>query len=255
MALYVYGLMRTDDLGPEAGFAQNEPPVEVIVHQDLAALVATVEGEPIRLRRQAVTSHSDVLQRALERGPVLPMRFGTVLPDADTLKRGLLAARGDEMRTRLDELAGKTEFRLKVSYREEPVLRSILARDPALRRSVEAVRGLPAQASHFGRLGLGERITLAVQARRDADVQQLLSELKAVAVAVEIGALQQPSMALNASFLVSQEMRAEFDETVDRLASEREQFMEFRLIGPLPAHSFVGGTLGTAVTPAVVPMG
>lgn len=253
MALYVYGLMRADDVGPEADFAQNKAPVEVIVHQDLAALVSTVEGEPVRLRREAVTSHSDVLQRALEHGPVLPLRFGTVVPDGDTLKRELLAARRDQMRAHLDHLAGKAEFRLKVSYREEPMLRSILAQDPALRRSAEEVRGLPVEASHFQRVGLGERITLAVQARRDADVQQLLSALEPLAVAVEVGALQQPEMALNASFLVSQEMRERFDTTVERLASERAELMEFKLIGPLPAHSFVDGQLGTAATPAAGP--
>jgi hypothetical protein len=253
MALYLYGLMRTDDVGPEADFAQDSAPVEVIVHEDLAALVGVVEGEPVRLRREAVTSHSYVLQRALGRGPVLPTRFGTVVPDAETLKREVLAARRGELKARLDELAGKAEFRLKVSYREEPMLRSILAHDPRLRRSAEAVRGLPAEASHFQRVGLGERITLAVQARRDADAQQLLSTLEPLAVGVEVGALQRPEMTLNASFLVSDEMRDQFDKTVEQLASERTDLMEFKLIGPLPAHSFVDGQLGTAVSAAEGP--
>jgi hypothetical protein len=253
MPLYVYGLMRADDVRAGGDFAQDKPPIEVVVHEDLAALTSAVEGEPVRLRREAVTSHSDVLQRALERGPVLPMRFGTVVPDADTLKRDLLAARREQMRARLDELAGKAEFRLKVTYKEEPMLRSILAQDPALKRSAEAIRGLPAEASHFQRVGLGERITLAVQARRDSDAQQLLSELASLAVAVEVGALQQPEMALNASFLVSDEMRDRFDQTVERLASERAQLTEFKLIGPLPAHSFADGQLGSPLAPAPGP--
>jgi Gas vesicle synthesis protein GvpL/GvpF len=253
MPLYVYGLMRADDVAPGTDFAGDKHPIEVVVHKDLAALTSAVEGEPVRLRREAVTSHSDVLQRALERGPVLPLRFGTVVPDADALKRDLLAARREQMRARLDELAGKAEFRLKISYREEPMLRSILAQDPALRRSAESVRGLPAQASHFQRVGLGERIALAVQARRDGDAQQLLSELTPLAVAVEIGALQQPEMALNASFLVSDEMRDRFDQTVERLASERAELMEFKLIGPLPAHSFADGQLGALAVPAAGP--
>jgi hypothetical protein len=238
MSLYVYGLMRASDLGPDAGFAHDKPPIVVVEHEDLAALTSAVEGEQVRLRREAVTSHSDVLQRALEHGPVLPLRFGTVVPDADTLTRDLLAARQEQMSARLDELAGKAEFRLKVTYRQEPMLRTILAQNPALRRSAQAVRGLPADASHFQRVGLGERIALAVQARRDADAQELLSELTPLAVAVEVGAPQQPEMALNASFLVSDETRQRFDQTVERLASERAELMEFKLIGPLPAHSF-----------------
>lgn len=253
MPLYVYGLMRASDLGPDAHLAHDNPPVDVVVHEDLAALISAVEVEPVRLRREAVTSHSDVLQRALERGPVVPLRFGTIVPDADTLKRDLLAARQEEMRARLEQLAGKAEFRLKVTYREDQMLRSILAQDPALRRSAEAVRGLPAQASHFHRVGLGERITFAVQARRDADARDMLSELAPLVVAVEVGALQQPEMTLNASFLVSDEMCERFDQTVERLASERAQLMEFKLIGPLPAHSFVAGQLGAPVMSAAGP--
>lgn len=244
MALYVYGLMRADDLGPEAEFAHQEPPIEVIVHADLAALVAVVEGEPVRLRREAVTAHSDVLQGAIDHGPVLPLRFGTVVPDADTLKRELLGARRDEMRARLDELADKAEFRLKVSYREETVLREVVASDPELKRSAELVRRLPAEASQFQRVGLGERISVAVQTLRDHDARQLMVELQPLAVAVEVGALQQPAMALNASFLVSVQKRDLFDETVERLASERAERMEFNLIGPLPAHSFADKPLG-----------
>jgi Gas vesicle synthesis protein GvpL/GvpF len=257
MALYLYGLMRADDLGSSDALVAGEdaPDIELIVHGGVAALVSAVQGEPVRLRREAVTAHTEVLRRAFEHGPVLPLRFGTVVPDAEALKGELLARRGEEMRSRLDQLAGKGEFRLKVSYREEPVLRSILARDPVLKRSAEQVRGLPEAASHFQRVGLGERITLAVQAQRDADVQQLLPELEPLAVAVEVGAQQQPAMVLNASFLVAQEAWDRFDATVERLASGRAELMEFKLIGPLPAHSFVDKQLGVPAASAAGPTG
>jgi hypothetical protein len=60
-------------------------------------------------------------------------------------------------------------------------------------------------------------------------------------------------MALNASFLVSDEMRDRFDQTVERLASERAQLTEFKLIGPLPAHSFADRQLGSPLAPAAGP--
>lgn len=252
MSLYVYGVMRADDLGagiePEQG--EDAHRVEVIVHEDLAVLVSAIEGEPVRLRREAVVAHSDVLQWALAHGPVLPLRFGTVMPGADALRRDLLQPRREEFRARLDDLADKAEFRLKVSYREQPVLRSILAGDPELRRSADSLRGLPAEASHFQRVRLGERMGLAVQGRRYADVQQLIAELEPIAVAVEIGAPQQPLMVLNASVLIAEAMRGRFDATVERLARERAELMEFKLIGPLPAHSFVNRQRDPLAAPA-----
>ena len=255
MPLYLYGLMRADDLGSTDAFAAGEhaPPVDCIVHDGVAALVSAVEGQPVRLRRAAVTAHTEVLQRAFEHGPVLPLRFGTVVADAEALKDEFLARRGEQLKSQLDQLAGKGEFRLKVSYLEEPILRSILAQDVALRRSAEQVRELPEAASHFQRVGLGEHIALAMQARRDHDVQQVLAELAPLAFAVEVGPLQQPAMVLNASFLVAEETRERFDATVERLASERAELMQFKLIGPLPAHSFVDTQLGAPAAPAAGP--
>jgi Gas vesicle synthesis protein GvpL/GvpF len=251
MALYVYGLMRADDVrkGLALGGGDRLPPVDVLVHDGLAAVASRVEGEPVRLQREALLAHSDVLQRAFSRGPVLPFRFGTVARDEQELERDLLGPRRDQWLARLDALAGKGEFQLKVSYREEPLLRSILGEDPAIRRSAQMVRGVPAAASHFERIGLGERINAAIEGRREADAQALLTELSPLAVAVERGEPQQPTMVLNASFLVPSDSFVRFDATAEELAQQRLELMEFKLIGPMPGHSFADRDLPAAATP------
>jgi hypothetical protein len=248
MALYVYGLMRADDVreGLDLEQGENLPEVEVVVRDDLAVLVGQVQGEPVRLQREAVMAHSEVLRRAFEKGPVLPLRFGTVVPDESALERELLGPRRAQFAARLAGLEGKAEFQLKISYREEPLLRSVLAGDPALRRSAELVRGLPAAASHFDRINLGERINATVQARREAEAQALIGRLEPLAVAREVGAPQQPTMVLNASFLVASEMVEGFGAAVEDLAEQRRELMEFKLIGPLPAHSFADRDLPPA---------
>lgn len=251
MALYVYGLMRADDvrdglkLEPDA----VKPTVDVVVHDGIAAVVSQVEGEPIRLQREALMAHSDVLQHAFKRGPVLPLRFGTVVHDDAELDRELIAPRRAQWTEQLALLAGKGEFQLKVSYREDPLMRSILAGDPALSRSAQAVRGMPAAASHFDRIGLGERINAAVEARREADAQALIESLQPLAVATEIGPPQQPMMLLNCSFLVASENFERFDATVEQLAKDRLELTEFKLIGPMPAHSFADRDLSPSASP------
>src|SRR5437588_3952318 len=146
MALYVYGLMRADDVREGLDLEQGGdlPEVEVVMRDDLAVLVGQVHGDTVRLQREALMAHSEVLRRAFKRGPVLPLRFGTVVPDEAALERGLLGPGRTQFATRLEGLEGKAEFQLKVSYREEPLLRSVLAEDPALLRSAERVRGIPA---------------------------------------------------------------------------------------------------------------
>ncbi len=240
MALYVYGLMRADDVrdGLELETGGRMPVVDVVINDGIAAVVSQVEGEPVRLQRAALMAHSEVLQQAFKRGPVLPLRFGTVVHDEAELDRELIAPRRAQWAERLAALAGRGEFQLKVSYREEPLLRSILAGDPALNRSAQAVRGLPPAASHFERIGLGERINATIEARRETDAQTLIAALQRLSVATEIGPPQQPMMALNGSFLVASENFERFDAAVEQLAQDRRELMEFKLIGPMPAHSF-----------------
>jgi Gas vesicle synthesis protein GvpL/GvpF len=248
MALYVYGLMRADDVRGGLNLEQGGrlQPVDAVVRDGLAVVVGQVHGEHVRLQREALLAHSDVLQKAFQHGPVLPLRFGTVVPDEEALERDLVAPRREEWVARLEALAGKGEFQLKVSYREQPLLRSILAGDAAMTRSAQLVRGTPAAASHFGRISLGERINGAIEARREGDARAVIAELQPLAAAVELGTPQQPVAVLNASFLLARDMFDRFDATVEQLAEQRRELMEFKLIGPMPAHSFADRDLPPA---------
>src|SRR5579884_119870 len=154
MAIYVYGVMRSED-GERAAQAQDNG-LTTIEHGGISALVTMVGEGDLKLRRESALAHSDTLQAAFEHGPVLPVRFGTVLPDADTLTAKLLAPRENALRARLEALDGLVEMQVKASYLEEPLLRSILDSDPRLTRTATRLRTLPPEATHFERINLGE---------------------------------------------------------------------------------------------------
>jgi hypothetical protein len=163
------------------------------------------------------------------------------MADADAVVRDLLAPTADALASRLEELAGKAEMQVKVMYAEEPLLRSILAADPVLKRAIERSRRLPAAATHFDQIGIGEAIANAVQTRRVADADVLLAVLRPLAVAVSVSAPTHERGALNAAFLVDSEELHRFDSAVEQLSQERGAEMEFKLIGPLPPYSFAEG--------------
>jgi hypothetical protein len=240
MALYIYGLMRAED-GPRAVEALGDESVQTVEHGGVCALVTDMEEGDLRLRRESALAHSDTLQAAFKHGPVLPVRFGTLLPDVASLEAGLLAPRATALRARLEVLDGLAEMQVKASYLEEPLLRSIVAGDPRLAQTAARIRELPPAATHFERISLGEAVHQSVQARREADAQRLLAELQPLAVAVSA---REPGLergVLNASFLVSEERLKEFDGAVERLAEQDAERIKFRLIGPMPAHSFTEG--------------
>ncbi len=65
-------------------------------------------------------------------------------------------------------------MQVKVRYIEEPLLRSILSRSPQLKQAAARIRQLPAAATHFERVALGEAIAGEVEARRQSESQGLI---------------------------------------------------------------------------------
>src|SRR5437764_542017 len=120
---------------------------------------------------------------------------------------------------------------------EEPLLRSILKNDRSLMRAVERMRTLPPAATHFERVRIGEAIAGAVAARRDADAQAMIGELRPHAVAVRISDPHHERTALNASFLVDRASIERFDAAVEHLSERHAGEARFKLIGPTPGDS------------------
>lgn len=241
MALYVYGLMRAED-GSRAAESRPQDSLDSVEHEGVCALVRSVGEGNLRLRRETALAHSDTLQAAFEYGPVLPVRFGTVLPDAQALQAALLAPRATALRARLEALENLAEMQVKTTYLEEPLLRSIVQGDPRLAQAAARIRELPPEATHFERINLGEAVHNHVTARREADAHRLLEQLRPLSVAVSVHEPNHERTVLNASFLVARQDLDEFDAHVERLSEESTATMRFRLIGPMPAHSFAEGS-------------
>jgi len=244
MTLYVYGLMRAREARAAVaagGAGESAPAVRAVMHDGLAALVSELPEGRISLRRESLTAHADVLQAAFAHGPVLPLRFGTVMAGRAAVAEGLLAPHRARMLERLEALSEMAELQVRAIYEEAPLLRSVLASDGDLRRRAQRLRRLPAAATHFERIGFGEALAGAVAARRAADAQVMLGPLSEHAVAVEVGEPQHERMALAAAFLVARERLGAFDAAVERVSASFGPALRFRLIGPLPPYSFVAG--------------
>lgn len=240
MALYVYGIMRAAEAQRAARAARtaDAPEVEAVEHDQVAALVAAMPDERLRMRRETILGHADVLQAAFEHGPVLPLRLGSAMDGAEAVVGELLAPRAQSLASQLDAFDGKAEMQVKASYAEQPLLRSILAEDPALGRAVERTRGLPEAAAHFQQIRIGEQIAAAVQARQVIDTDAMLGVLSPLAVAVSVSTPHHERAVMNAAFLIDSAELDRFDRAVEQLSEEHSPDIEFKLIGPLPPYSF-----------------
>jgi Gas vesicle synthesis protein GvpL/GvpF len=238
LAFYLYGFVRSGDLPPDplpGGIGDR--PVAGIAEGELGALVSSID-ERVVPRRASLLAHAEVLRQALDRGPVLPLRFGYAMPDEDSVRREL-AQRASELTGLLDELQDRVEMNVSALYHEDVLLREVLAENPAIAAAQRRLRGRPAATVHFDRIELGEQVSHAVEAKRAADGAQILGELERLAVGVVPEDPRHERMVVNAAFLIERARVDAFDALVEQVSRERAERMQFKLVGPRPAHSFV----------------
>jgi hypothetical protein len=238
--LYVYGVTRAGaGHAPEAS-GVGDSPVQTVERGSVAALVSEVPGETVPPRAKNLTAHTEVLRAAMDDGTVLPMRFGVLMPDADTVARDLLETREPWLTGMLDALEGRVEMTVSSMYHADVLLTEVVSSDPTIAALRERVQSRPAAATHFARIRLGELVAQAVDARRAADAEAILDALRPLADSFVPGEPLHERMVVNAAFLVHRDRLTKFDAAVERVSAERADRMHFRLTGPLPPFSFVG---------------
>ena len=238
MALYVYGIVEARSRAPaERGIA--DAPLRLVEGDGSAALVSEIDGDHVRLGREAVLRHARVLEDALELGPVLPMRFGVVMSGPEEIRSRLLEEHAEELRAQLADFAGKVEIRIRAVYDEESLMQDVVRGNPEIASLRDAVRAGSDDATYYERIRLGELVAAAVERRRERDAEAIVDALASAALAVEVGGLTHERVVVQASFLVERDRLSKFDQLVDDIAGSYGGGIRFKYTGPLPPHSFV----------------
>ncbi len=241
---YVYAVVPGDGTGAGTGSpgVQPERPVELIAADDLSAVVSTVSLDAMRALMsddtvtedgplaRAVRAHDAVVDTAFRAGPVVPLRFGTVLPDRDAVAR-LIGHHAAALRDELEHLSAGREWGVKLFAEasgadvvdEEPPVDT--GRDYLLAKSRR--RTAAAQAA--------ERRASAVAA-----IHESLAAFAADAVLPKATAGGDHSLLLNASYLVRSDDEPRFLEVLDSLSrSLPDRGFRVERTGPWPPYHFV----------------
>ncbi|MFJ6664717.1 GvpL/GvpF family gas vesicle protein [Streptomyces sp. NPDC091383] len=237
MSTYVYGITaRSHPDLPEGmtGVGQPPLPVRLLTEGELTALVSDAP-ESLRPKRRDLLAHQNVLAEAGAGGCVLPMRFGNVAPDDDTVTQ-VLGERADHYRERLAALDGKVEYNVKANHVEDAVLHLVMAEQPDLRALADANRK-SGGGSYDDKIRLGEMVAAAVKARETEDAAEVRGLLEPTAAAVSAGP-ESTGWLLNHSFLVARDTAEEFLAVIEQIRADQPH-LELRVNGPLPPYSFV----------------
>lgn len=200
-------------------------------------LVAVVSDAPedLRPKRRDLGAHQAVQERLMADGTVLPLQFGFTTQDDDAV-RAVLEERKDEFAERLRALEGCVEYHLKAAQDEDALLRQILLESDEARGLNEEIRG--GNSSPDLSFALGELVSREVQERQDRLAAGVLDALRGFA-REERSSQATGNDFLNVSFLVERDKEQTFLGEEQGLAKELGEDFDLRLLGPLPAYSFV----------------
>jgi Gas vesicle synthesis protein GvpL/GvpF len=237
--VYCYGVTWAQ-VGPPVGVSGVAgETVGTVVDGELAALTSTVVSTKVRAKRRDLLNHSEVLAAVLERGTVLPLRFGVVVEDDAALVDGFLRPRRDELSTLLRQFEGRVELTVRAYYEENAILAEIVAENPRIARLREATRQGSDAATHPLKVELGERVAKDLEQRTNRDRRALVDRLRPLALDLEVDQEPIEHQVLRASFLVERKNVSAFDHAMDDLAREHAGRIRFKYVGPLAPHSFV----------------
>jgi len=234
---YIYAITAAEhpqSLEGLSGVGDPAGRLRTVKTKTLSAVVSDAP-EDLRAKRRDLAAHQAVLEQLMADGATLPMRFGLVGPDDDSVA-SVLDENEDAYAQRLTELDGCLEYNLKVAREEEDLLREIIAGSEEISRLREFTREHPEAQEE--KMRLGEQVSQEVQARNEADGKDLVDRL-ADGARRHVVAEPTQSHFLNVSFLVRRDDAAAFSQAVHEEAERRGDAYSLNLYGPLPPYSFV----------------
>lgn len=238
--IYVYGILPADIevAAGVPGVGAHPGSLRAVRLDGLAALISEVDlseqlGSPDDLR-----TYREILDATAAEVPVLPLRFGTVLPSEDAVADELLAANHDELTAALDQLEGRAEFRVKGRYVEDAVLSEVSSRNKQAARLRDAIQGKDPDAARNARTELGQLINEAVAARREQDTRALRQAIEGVSVASVAREPAHDLDAVHVAFLAAIDKEREVERVIEDLARAWEGRVDVQLLGPMAAYDF-----------------
>jgi hypothetical protein len=240
--LYAYAITRAGlSLPGSVPALTDEGPVRLVPDTDLALLVSPLAADALRVDEDDLSEtgrlatlargHDAVLRAAAACGPVLPLRFGTAVPDDEAARR-LLREHATEAREQLDRIGDAREWGVRL-------IRAVS--EPALAGVPRPARPEDISGTEY----LARRKTaLAEKERAGRDATQAADRLERVLAPHVTATLRRggnpgASLLLDLACLVPPDSEAGFAASVAELAEElRTEGLDVELTGPWPPYSF-----------------
>jgi len=236
----VYAVVRADEHDSLPTGAIDDQPLRLVAHGSVAAVVNEIAMERPPGRRAELMAYSSVVDHLLADGVVAPVQFGSVLADERSVVEQVLAPNENYLSDLLDQLAGRAQFNVRASYRDDVALAEILATEPAVAELQERTRGRPDDEVFADRLRLGQLVAEVMEEKRDLDASVLCEAILPLTDAHKLTVGSGLEVVFDLNVLVHDDRRAELEERLESLAEAVHERLRLRLVGPVAPYDFVG---------------
>jgi hypothetical protein len=212
--------------------------VRLVEAGEVAVVVSDLDLDRPPARRKELLAHSRVVDALAAAGPVVPVRFGSVVLDDAAAVEDTVADDPD-LADLLRRLATVVQLNLRATYAEEHVLAEVVESDPVVADLRERTRDLPPGTMHPDLVRLGERVSHALDGMREHDRAHLLEQVTPLAEAVNARPTGGTDGLLDAALLIDREHLVAVEERLEELAEAVHPRVRLRLVGPVPPYDFV----------------
>ena len=242
-ATYLHAIIPTGDgvTFDVNGMDGSYGKVYSVPHGDIAAVVSASPLADYRdsEREQAVhhlLNHQSVVETVMRSSPLLPVKFGTTLPDIPDVR--LLLAQGESLfRTTLEAFTGLVQLEVVILWNLSEVLQEIGQEEPIVQLKAQ-VTARGAEATITERIAIGQMVQASLERRRAMLQDRLLPPLRELTLDTAINPLMDDNMVANVALLVNKAGSKALEKRLDALDGEFGGRLNFRCVGPLPPYSF-----------------
>src|SRR5579864_5979283 len=160
---YVYGIVRSKgamNFG-SIGIGGVGEQVYTVNYVDIAAVVSKTPVAIFDPTRENALAHEHVIETVMKNYTIIPMSFGTVFRTDDDI-REVLKGIYSSVKDVLEQMAGKLEFGLKVTWDRDRIIEELQREHDEIHRFHQELTRKHLQSTYFARMQLGRMIDKAL---------------------------------------------------------------------------------------------
>jgi gas vesicle protein GvpL/GvpF/DnaJ-like protein len=239
----LYAIVRSeqDGSGSLVGMDAIADGLRMIAAGPYSAVIGGSTGPDLKGRSRTELAgllivHQKVIEQLMRTAWVLPVKFGTRMPDEKGI-RDLLERECPLFDSTFAKLRACTQLEISVTWNLDAVFADIAGEEDVVRVKAQIADDGTA-ATTAQRLELGRLVKAALERRRAVVAAHVANALRAVAIDAIVSPVTVDHLVLQLVVLVKIDALGEVDHCLEALDAAYGGRLRFRCIGPMPPASF-----------------